>query len=103
MTVLIVGGDNVASFTQFLSHAGFSDFQHWSGRKAGDHHQRMPLDTSLVVLLVDQVNHLMATKVKDEAFARNVPVVYTPRSRARLVEQLQRKGLLEQSVRTRMG
>lgn len=89
MTVLIVGGDKVDSFTKALGHAGYVDYLHWSGRKAGDHHQPIPRDTSLIVLVVDQVNHSMAGKIKDLADARGLPIVYSPRSRARLGQQLE--------------
>jgi len=90
MTVLIVGGDRIDSFTRTLSGAGYAHFCHWNGRKAGDHHQRIPLSTRLVVLVVDQVNHLMAAKVRSEADALGVPIIFCPRSRARLHQQLER-------------
>lgn len=90
MTVLIVGGDHVDSFTRTLSEAGFQRFEHWSGRKAGDHHQPIPQDTELIVLVVDQVNHGIATRVRQRADALGLPVIYSPRSRARLHQQLSR-------------
>ncbi|MBS1154547.1 MAG: putative diverged CheY-domain [Proteobacteria bacterium] len=90
MTVLIVGGDKVDSFTRTLESAGFHSFRHWNGRKAGDHHQAIPRDTQLIVLVVDQVNHGMAAKVRGEAYALGLPIIYSPRSRARLDQQLSR-------------
>lgn len=90
MSVLIVGGDKVNSFTRTLSEAGFQSFRHWNGRKAGDHHQTIPKDTELIVLVVDQVNHGMAAKIRSEADTLGLPIIFSPRSRARLDQQLSR-------------
>ncbi|MGL4756516.1 MAG: DUF2325 domain-containing protein [Aeromonadaceae bacterium] len=90
MTVLIVGGDRVSSTVRLLAEAGFAEFAHWSGRKSGEQHQAMPQDTELVVMLIDQVGHSFAGKVRQQASAQGLPVIYAPRSRARLHTQLQR-------------
>lgn len=90
MTVLIVGGDRVSSTIRMLAEAGFEHFTHWSGRKSGEQHQDMPLDTELIVMLIDQVGHSFAGKVRQQATAQGLPVIYCPRSRARLHHQLHR-------------
>ncbi|WP_341677356.1 DUF2325 domain-containing protein [Niveibacterium sp. SC-1] len=90
MTVLVVGGDHVESFARVLQAAGFSRMRHWSGRKAGEHHQAIPQDTELVLMVIDQLNHGLVRSVRAAAEARGLPVIYSPRSRSRLVEALQR-------------
>lgn len=88
MTVLIVGGDKIDSFTRTLAQAGFSGFRHWNGRKAGDHHQIVPHDTRLILLVIDQVNHGMAARIRSEACTRNIPIIFSPRSKAYLSQQI---------------
>jgi len=90
MTVLIVGGDKVQSLTRTLSEAGLAGFRHWNGRKAGDHHQIIPQDTSLILLVIDQVNHGIAARIRSEADARDIPIIFSPRSKACLSQQLER-------------
>lgn len=90
MNVLIVGGDNITSFTRLLGEAGYQGFRHWSGRKAGDHHQSIPYDTQLILLVIDQVNHGIAAKIREQADALALPIIYSPRSKSRLFQQLAR-------------
>lgn len=88
MKALIVGGDRIESIVRTLSDAGYNSFAHWSGRKSGEQHQEMPGDTALVVMLIDQVGHTFAGKVKNIAGAQGLPIIYSPRSKARLHAQL---------------
>jgi len=90
MSVLVVGGDHVESFARVLNAAGFTRLRHWSGRKAGEHHQAIPQDTELVLMVIDQLNHGLVRSVRNAAEARGLPVIYSPRSRSRLIEALQR-------------
>ncbi len=39
-TVLIVGGDQIDGLKKIVSEYGHHDIEHWSGRKAGDHHKK---------------------------------------------------------------
>ena len=89
MAALIVGGDRVsASYREFLAASGFGPVRHWSGRKPGECHRQIPADTRLVVLLVDQLNHGLARKVRREASERAVPVIFCKRCIGQLSEAL---------------
>lgn len=90
MSVLIVGGDKITSFTRLLGEVGYQQFHHWSGRKAGDHHQAIPQDTQLILLVIDQVNHGIASKIREQADALALPIIFSPRSKSRLFQQLAR-------------
>lgn len=85
MAALIVGGDKLApSYRNFLSDQGFGPVRHWPGRKPGECHRQIPLDTRVVVLMVDQLNHGLARKVRRIAEEMAVPVVFSTRSLGQL-------------------
>ncbi|MCE1240495.1 MAG: DUF2325 domain-containing protein [Azonexaceae bacterium] len=88
MSALIVGGDRVGAYRDYLSGRGFSPVRHWSGRKPGECHRAIPLDTKLVVVMVDQVNHGLARKIRRQAEGRALPVVFSRRSLGQLSESL---------------
>ena len=88
MKALIVGGGRIGSIVRALHAAGIERFDHWSGRKSGEQHQEVPRDTTLVVMLIDQVGHTFAGKVRHIADAQGLPIIYSPRSRSRLTNQL---------------
>lgn len=84
MAALIVGGDKVASYREFLVTQGYAPVRHWTGRMPGECHRSIPLDTRLVVVMVDQVNHGLARKIRRSAAAMAVPVVFCRRSLGQL-------------------
>lgn len=84
MTALIVGGDKVNKFENYLKQRGYQSVDHWSGRKPSDCHKTLPKSTELIVLMVDYLNHGMAFRIKKMAEILNVPVVYTSHSIADL-------------------
>lgn len=88
MSALIVGGDRVASYKDWLSARGYSPVRHWNGRKHSETHRQIPVDTQLVVVLVDQVNHGLAKKIRRDADDMAVPVVFSRRSIGQLGEAL---------------
>lgn len=88
MSALIVGGDRVAAYKDWLAARGYFPVRHWNGRKQSECHRRIPADTKLVVVLVDQVNHGLAKKARREADDMNVPVVFSRRSVGQLGEAL---------------
>lgn len=91
MGALIIGGDRIASYRDYLQERGFFPIHHWNGRKNSECHRRIPLDTHLVVVLVDQVNHGLARKVRRHAEQMGVPVVFSRRC----------LGLLDAALNTR--
>lgn len=90
MAALIVGGDRVAPYRNLLADQGFGPVRHWSGRKPGDNRRAIPLDTSVVVVMVDQINHALAWRIRREANGMAVPVVFCKRSLPQLTGALQR-------------
>lgn len=80
MAALIVGGDRVDSYRDFLVARGLGPVRHWSGRKPGECHRAIPLDTRVVVLMVDMINHGLARKIRRVADEMAVPVVFSRRS-----------------------
>jgi hypothetical protein len=80
MSTLIVGGDRVNTYKDFLLAQGFGPVQHWNGRKKSVCHRTIPVSTRLVVIMVDQVNHRLAIKMRRDAEELDLPVVFSRRS-----------------------
>ena len=77
MAALIIGGDRVAAYSSYLQRLGYATIRHWNGRRQSECHRQIPVDTSLVVILIDQVNHGLATKTRRVANAMRVPIVFS--------------------------
>lgn len=75
-TVLIVGGDQIDGLKKIVSEYGHHDIEHWSGRKAGDHHKKIPQNTELVVLVTSWLNHSFTYAIKRAASKRHLKIVY---------------------------
>jgi len=80
MAVLIVGGDHINTYKEYLQTQGLGPVLHWNGRRNSDCHRQIPASTRLVVILVDQVNHMLAIKLRRIAGDLELPVVFTRRS-----------------------
>ncbi len=88
MAALIVGGDRVESFRDYLAGQGYTPVRHWSGRKPGECHKVIPVDTRVVVVVVDRINHGLARKIRRAADEMAVPVIFSKRSLGQLSEGL---------------
>lgn len=84
MAALIVGGDKVSKFQRYLQQSGHQDVRHWRGRNLSECHRRIPADTQLIVVVIDQVNHGLATRVRRMADLRGLPIVFSRRCIAEL-------------------
>jgi hypothetical protein len=94
-TVLIVGGDHVDGIKKIVSEFGSHEIAHWTGRKSGDHHKQIPMNTKLVVLVTSWVNHSFTYAIKRAATKRKLKVVYATNlnhARLHLMEQLGEDG-----------
>lgn len=80
MSALIIGGDRIATYQDLLASRGYPTVHHWNGRKSSDCHRQIPVDTELVVVFVDQVNHGLASKIRRMAGDLKLPIVFTRRS-----------------------
>lgn len=92
MAALIIGGDRVASFRDYLAQQGYQPVRHWSGRKPGECHRAIPLDTRVVVVVVDRINHGLARKIRREANEMAVPVIFSKHSLGHLSGELAAMG-----------
>jgi len=77
MAALIIGGDRVAVYMNYLQRLGYTTIRHWNGRKNSECHRQVPVDTSLVVILIDHVNHGLARKMRRVASERRLPIVFS--------------------------
>lgn len=77
MAALIIGGDRVAVYMNYLQRLGYATIRHWNGRKKSECHRQIPVDTSLVVILIDHVNHGLAKKTRRSANEMRVPIVFS--------------------------
>jgi len=84
MSTLIVGGDRVNTYIEYLENQGLGPVRHWDGRRNSDCHRVIPRGTRLVVILVDQVNHRLAIKMRLVAGERELPVIFSRRSTRQL-------------------
>lgn len=80
MTTLIVGGDRIDTYSDFLSENGFGPVLHWKGRKQSECHRMIPRKTRLVAIVVDQVSHGLTIRF---GYYRYQPTDDRHRSRAR--------------------
>ncbi len=87
-SALIVGGDHVDRYKDFLQKRGFSEVDHWDGRRNSECHRQLPQTLDLLVIIIDQVNHSLLYKIRRLADMRTLPVIYTPRSIARFAAAL---------------
>ncbi|MDG4606821.1 MAG: DUF2325 domain-containing protein [Candidatus Contendobacter sp.] len=82
MSALIVGGDKVGQFQRRLQQLGHPDVHHWCGRRNSECRRRIPSGTQVIVMVIDQVNHGLATHVRRMADARSLPIVFSRRCMA---------------------
>ena len=90
MSTLIVGGDRINTYKDFLIEQGFGPIQHWNGRRNSECHRLIPASTRLVVILVDQVNHMLAIKLRRVADELDLAVVFSRRSIGQLDQAINR-------------
>ena len=89
-TALIVGGDRIGSYSDYLVGRGFGPVLHWQGRKNSACHRAIPSRTRLIVVMVDQISHGLANKIRRAADELGLPVVFTQRSISQLDRALAR-------------
>ena len=90
MSVLIVGGDRVNTYKEYLQTQGLGPVLHWNGRKNSDCHRSIPASTRLVVILVDQINHMLAIKLRRTADDLDLPMAFSRRSIGQLDQLISR-------------
>lgn len=91
MSTLIVGGDRIHTYKDYLDAHGYGPIMHWNGRNNSECHKKIPARTRLVVILVDQVNHRLAIKMRQIAQNMDLPVIFSRRSIAQLEQAIVRQ------------
>jgi len=88
MNALIVGGDRITPYRDFLAQRGYAEIHHWSGRNQSDSHRRMPNSTQLIVVLVDYANHSLVRNVKVMAQKNKIPIIFSRRCASQIGTEL---------------
>lgn len=76
MSVLIVGGDYVESLKRQVAAQGYTEIEHWNGRKKGFLNRSISGHTRLIVMVCDYVNHSLANTLKSKAQRKGIPLIY---------------------------
>ena len=94
MSVMIVGADHLGNMLKYLEDYGIKEVEHICGRKTADRKRfEISRDTSLVVVLVDFVNHGTAKHIKEQAKSQGIRTIFAQRSWCSLQQQLEHIGL----------
>lgn len=80
MSVLVVGADYIKSIENYLKNAGHQKIRHWPARNNSECHRSIPIDTELVIVLINYLNHGMARHIRKSASERGLPLVFSKRS-----------------------
>ena len=94
MSVIVVGADRLGSIEKNLQAWGFDRIRHVSCRNVGDQKKlNISTSTSLIVVMIDFVNHGAARCIKEQAKLHGIPMVFARRSWISVAEQLERLGI----------
>lgn len=89
MNVMIVGADHIGNIGKNLRAVySITNIDHVCGRNVAHRKIKIPQAISLIVVLIDYINHGTARRVKEEAKAKGVPAIFAKRSWCSLQEQL---------------
>ena len=75
MNVLIVGGNQVESLKRQVVAQGYTEVEHWHGRKQGFVKLTFSNPTRLIVMVCDYVNHSLAISLKNQANRKGKPLI----------------------------
>ena len=70
MTAVIVGGDHIASYREYLNRRGYAPVRHWDGRRGSDSRRAIPVDMRLMVIMIDQVNTCGSRRATTSSISR---------------------------------
>ncbi|MET3287436.1 UNVERIFIED_CONTAM: hypothetical protein ABID98_000006 [Brevibacillus sp. OAP136] len=87
-SVLIIGGDRLGRIVDLLQGNGFQEINHITGRKASQVKVKIPVNTNMILVLTDFVNHNLSTSIKLKAKEQNLPIMFCKRSISELVKVL---------------
>ena len=91
MAVMVVGADHLGSIEKNLQSWGFDRIRHISCRNVGDQKKlNISASTSLIVVMIDFVNHGAARYIKEQAKLHGIPMIFAKRSWTSVAEQLEK-------------
>lgn len=100
MTALIIGGDYIEMLKRELLAHGLRRVEHWDGRQPRVTRRAIPVSARLVVILHDYVSHGVSNALKQQAYRKDIPLVFCRSSTHDLREKLRRLELAEDSCRS---
>jgi len=81
MSILLIGGDKVATIKEKLGDLGVTKINHWDARKKSSACKKaIPQDTQCVIMLTSYLNHNAMKHFKSEAKKKQIPLVCTKSS-----------------------
>lgn len=75
MTILIVGGDYIASFIQVFATQHAMPVEHWDGRKRKFNSRVFSNEIRIVIVICDYISH-NAYSIKKKAKQRSIPLIF---------------------------
>ncbi|WP_025040464.1 DUF2325 domain-containing protein [Nitrosospira briensis] len=99
MTALIIGGDYIETLRRELLAHGLRRVEHWDGRQPRVTRRAIPVSARLVVILHDYVSHGVSNALKQQAYRRDIPLVFCRSSTHDLRQKLERLELAESPCR----
>ena len=91
MSVIVVGADRLGSIEKNLQAWGFDRIRHVSCRNVGDQKKlNISTSTSLIVVMIDFVNHGAARCIKEQAKLHGIPMIFAKRSWTSIAEKLEK-------------
>jgi len=97
MSVMVIGADHLGNIEKNLQSWGFDQIRHISCRNVGDQKKlNISSSTSLIVVMIDFVNHGAARCIKEQAKIHGIPMVFAKRSWVSVAEQLDKIQSLKQ-------
>ncbi len=86
--ILVVGADRLGNIVDLLQDQGFEQIYHITGRKSSQTKMKIPVNTKMILVLIDFVSHNLSTHVKNKAKEKDVPVLFCKRSCASIAKAL---------------
>lgn len=99
MTALIIGGDYIETLKRELLAHGLRRVEHWDGRQPRVTKRAIPVSARLVVILHDYVSHGVSNALKQQAYRKDIPLVFCRSSTHDLRKKLEKLELAESPCR----
>ncbi|MBP2667654.1 MAG: hypothetical protein H6Q76_2634 [Firmicutes bacterium] len=94
---MVIGADHLGNIEKNLQFLGFDRIRHISCRNgSGQKKLNISSSTSLILVMIDFVNHGAARCIKEQAKIHGIPMIFAKRSWVSVAEQLDKLGIEEQ-------